>query len=133
MFISIETFKKSLDNRESFSYSEMFKTAEKWSKERNDKNDSDIKWSWDCGLKLDYDGSLVTISSRFYPPHKSHADFGKYSGWVSIYFLDEKIGEKEFIESSLDSLALEVETFVSEIVQKIKETLSPLVADLFSF
>jgi hypothetical protein len=26
------------------------------------------KWSFDCGFKLDFDGGLVSISSRFYTP-----------------------------------------------------------------
>ena len=26
----------------------------------------DPKWSWDCGFKLDFDGPLVHIESRFY-------------------------------------------------------------------
>lgn len=43
--------------------------ADKWADQANQdrcKFDAPL-WSWDCGLKLDYDSPIVSISSRFYP------------------------------------------------------------------
>lgn len=44
-----------------------------WQEKVNDKKEiyDEPKWSWDCGFKLDFDGSLLSINSRFYPPHKN--------------------------------------------------------------
>lgn len=77
------------------------------------KNDSEPKWSFDCGFKLDFDGEIISISSRFYPP-KSH--YGPtWDGTVSVFFLGNEILEKKFDCSTLEELKKSVETYVNRI------------------
>ena len=82
-----------------------------------------IKWSWDCGLKLDYDGYICGISSRFYPPHKSSGDYGKYHGTINVMIGDaqeeESIHEHEIEATTLDELQKIAEDYVSKIIDKI--------------
>ena len=115
-------FKNKLDNREFWgdNSKEMWEAARKWEEEAN-KEDGIIKWSWDCGLKLDYDGDICRISSRFYPPHKSSDTYGKYHGTISVMVGDavEYIHEHKIEADTLDSLKIEVEKYVSEIIKKI--------------
>lgn len=75
-------------------------------------------WSFDCGYKLDYDGPLVKISSRFYPP-KSH--YGpNWDGSVDVVFMGKDMSTKEFDCSTFEELKLQVETYVKGIVDKLK-------------
>ena len=77
------------------------------------------RWGFDCGFKLDFDGPLVSVSSRFYPP-KTH--YGNtWDGTVSVYLLGNKIAEKKFDCESLDILKLQVEGYVKNITSKISE------------
>jgi hypothetical protein len=115
-------FKNKLDNREFWgdNSKEMWDAAYKWQEEANEE-DSLIKWSWDCGLKLDYDGDVCCISSRFYPPHKSSAEYGKYSGTINVMIGDgdEYIHEHKVEAETLDELKSLAEGYVSEILEKI--------------
>jgi len=56
-------FKNKLDNREFWgdNSKEMWDAAYKWQENANGE-DNLIKWSWDCGLKLDYDGIYLRCS-----------------------------------------------------------------------
>lgn len=39
--------------------------ANRWQKDANaNKSDDEPRWSFDCGFKLDFDGSLLDVSSR---------------------------------------------------------------------
>ena|SRR5690554_5683435 len=115
-------FKNKLDNRDFWgdNSKEMWDAAYKWQEEANEE-DNLIKWSWDCGLKLDYDGDVCCISSRFYPPHKSSSEYGKYSGTISVMIGDgdEYIHEHKVEAETLDELKSLVEGYVSEILEKI--------------
>lgn len=78
-------------------------------------------WSFDCGFKLDYDGPILRISSRFYPP-KTH--YGPtWDGTVKAYILDKQITEKKFDCKSLTDLKTEVDTYVNSIREKIEHAL----------
>lgn len=76
------------------------------------------KWSWDCNFKLDFDGSLINVSSRFYPPHKNEGDW--WEGNVTILFLEDEILKQEFQCNSLDELKDEVEEFVKIYINTLK-------------
>ena len=120
--MNFNEFKIKLDKREFWGVNskEMWEAARKWEEEAND-NESLIKWSWDCGLKLDYDGDVCRISSRFYPPHKSSETYGKYHGKISVMIGDgiEYLHEHEIEADSLDELKGLVEKYVAEILDKI--------------
>ncbi|NCU33112.1 MAG: hypothetical protein EOM23_09330 [Candidatus Moranbacteria bacterium] len=113
-------FKQKLDNREFWgeNSTEMWDAAYSWLREVNS-DDNLCKWSWDCGLKLDYDGDICRISSRFYPPHKSSAEYGKYSGSISVYIGDDEIYKHEVEASSLDDLKAISEGYVTKIIERI--------------
>jgi hypothetical protein len=75
-------------------------------------------WKWDCGFKLDYDGPVVSFSSRFYPP-KTH--YGpKWGGTVTVLILGEEMQEKPFESDSLEELRSQVETFKTDVVDKLR-------------
>lgn len=97
-----------------------WESARKWEKEANkDKDDTlEPNWSWDCGFKLDFDGSLISISSRFYPEGQySNPSWG---GNVTIYLLNEEIEKKVFNCNNLEELRLKVEDCIKEYVEGIK-------------
>lgn len=120
--MEINEFKRKLDNREFWgdNSKEMWDAAYKWQEEAN-KEDPLIKWSWDCGLKLDYDGDVCKISSRFYPPHKSSAEYGKYEGTISVSIGDweENLHEHKIEAATLDELKELTEAYVSKILAKM--------------
>lgn len=122
--MNVKDFKEKMDKRILWGVNskEAWKAAYKWADDTNEE-DSSIQWSWDCGFKLDYDGSICSISSRFYPPHKSHEDYGKYSGAISVMINDECIKRHEIEADTLDELKLSVEKYVSGILVKINSAI----------
>lgn len=82
------------------------------------KVEMDPKWSFDCGFKLDFDGSLVSISSRFYPPKEHYGT--TWDGAVTIYLLNEVIAKKEFDCQTLDELEKAVNDYIQTIKEKLK-------------
>ncbi|MBN8833732.1 MAG: hypothetical protein J0H76_05065 [Sphingobacteriales bacterium] len=78
-------------------------------------------WKFDCCFKLDYDGSLVRISSRFYPP-KTHYG-ATWDGNVTVYFLGEKVSKRAFDCPTLDELKSQVEAYVKSITDNLKVAL----------
>ena len=99
-------------------------TAKAWEEKANDKKEipDEPKWSWDCNFNLDFDGSLLKVSSRFYPPHKNVGNWWK--GAFVIKFLGEEILRKEFKCDTLDELKIEVEKFTKHYAGAIKARLS---------
>lgn len=100
-----------------------WENAEAWQDKANEgkKIFGEPKWEWDCGFKLDFDGSLLRISSRFYPPHKNAGDW--WAGTVSVLFFDDNILEKKFKCNTLDELKDEVEKFVKHYSEVAKSRL----------
>lgn len=95
-----------------------------WEEKANIKKEiyDEPKWGWDCNFKLNFDGSLIRISSRFYPPHKNDGNW--WEGSVIVLFLGEKIMKKDFKCDTLDELKLEVEKFTKHYIGCIKARLS---------
>lgn len=97
-------------------------SAEKWAEQSNSKKQGkEPAWSWDCGFKLDFDGELLSVESRFYPPHKNTGDF--WEGMLHVKFLETVILEKEFRANSLDQLKEFVEEFTQNYIESIKARL----------
>lgn len=82
------------------------------------KESEEPQWSFDCGFKLDYDGGLVTIGSRFYPP-KTHYG-ATWDGTVHIYLLGKAIKEKDFDCQTLYELKKQVDEYVNSIIVKLQ-------------
>jgi hypothetical protein len=83
-----------------------------------DKHDAPL-WSFDCGFKLDFDGPLVSLSSRFYPP-KTHYGH-RWDGTVSVNLLGARVAERKFDCNSLEELRTQVEAYRDEIVDTLKK------------
>lgn len=79
------------------------------------------RWKFNCGFKLDYDGAIIEICSRFYPP-KTH--YGPtWDGTVSVMFLGKDIEEKKFDCPTLPILQKEVEEYVQSVINRIESAL----------
>jgi hypothetical protein len=89
--------------------------------EKDDADFESLRWSFDCGFKLDYDGSILRISSRFYPP-KTHYG-ATWDGTVHVYVMGKEIKERRFDCSTLDELKKEVEAYVKTVVGGIEAAL----------
>lgn len=97
--------------------------AKEWIEKANEnKEDFQAEWSFDCGFKLDYDGGVVSISSRFYPP-KSF--YGKtWDGSSTVYVKGKEVAKKKFDCNTFPELVNSVEKFYSEIEDKCLSALS---------
>ncbi len=85
----------------------------------NENKDTDVpQWKFDCGYKLDYDGGIISISSRFYPP-KTHYG-ATWDGTVHVNFLGKEIEEKKFDSPTLKELQKEVEAYVQTVIDRIE-------------
>lgn len=76
------------------------------------------EWKFDCGFKLDFDGPVLRVSSRFYPPKTHYGD--TWDGTVTVYLLDKEIEEKKFDCKTLEELKIQVEGYVKSLADKIK-------------
>ena len=76
-------------------------------------------WSWDCGLKLDFDGGLMRVSSRFYQGGEDIFD-----GSVSFYIGDVELFKREFSSRHIDVLKKEVEEYVKAVTENIQQLCS---------
>ena len=96
-----------------------YEEADKWADDANADKVAfhEPKWSFVCGFKLDFDGPILDVSSRFYPP-KTH--YGpKWDGSVSILLLGKTIHEESFECDTLDQLREAVEKFVQEYAERL--------------
>jgi len=78
-------------------------------------------WKFDCGFKLDFDGSLLRVSSRFYPPKTSYG--ATWDGSVTISIMGKDIEEKKFDCKTLDELKNQVECYVNSFSEKLRSLL----------
>lgn len=92
--------------------------ARAWEEKVNaDKEYGEPKWRWDCGFKLDFDGPLVDVSSRFYPP-KTHYG-SKWNGTVDVRVMGEEVSRKDFEEDTLEDLRKAVEAYAQEQASRL--------------
>lgn len=93
--------------------------AKKWIEQANGENEryEHPTWSFDCGFKLDFDGGLLSISSRFYPP-KTHSG-ESWDGRVTVYLLGKEVEKKAFDCDTLELLKASVESYISELKNRV--------------
>lgn len=99
---------------------ESWEEANAWTKDANGDNEEweQPLWSFDCGFKLDYDGPILRINSRFYPP-KTH--YGPtWDGSVTVYIFDKEVEERKFDCKTLGELKQEVDKYISELRNRIE-------------
>jgi len=96
-----------------------------------DKSNEDKKefyeplWGSDCSFKTDFDGPIIHISSRFYPPAEHYGP--KWDGTCCIYFLSKEICSKDFKCDTIDELKKEVEKYVKNYCKKLKKKLNSMI------
>ena len=78
-------------------------------------------WRGDCNCKTDFDGPLIRVSSRFYPP-MGHYGPG-WDGTIHIMFPEEEIIEKKMEADSFEDLVKQTEEFVNGIKEKLKDAI----------
>jgi hypothetical protein len=107
-----------------------WKNAKAWMDEANkDKEEwSEPCWSWDCNFKLDLDGSLISVSSRFYPPSYNVKDC--WTGTLQIYILKELILKEEIECDTLDQLKEKAESFIKNYANEIKLAIESLTINI---
>lgn len=99
--------------------------AKEWQEKANESSPNEsIQWRWDCHFKLDYDGDVVRVSSRFYPP--AHYYGPTWNGNVDVYVFNNKVSKRKFDCSTLEELKNQVETYVTDISKIITQLLEPL-------
>ena len=77
--------------------------ANNWIDKANENQDYQCpEWSFDCGFKLDFDGPILSLSSRFYPPKTHYGPM--WDGDVTIYLFGEEISRKPFKANTIDEL-----------------------------
>lgn len=99
-----------------------YEKAHDWADKANADKEIDYiepRWSWDCCLKLDFDGGLLRVSSRFYQVKTDIFD-----GSVSFYIGDEEICDREFSGRHIDVLKKDVEEYVESVTEKVRQLLS---------
>lgn len=129
--MKVSEFVEIIDNKKTLQHDVGYPAAYNWADERN-KNLSCVgRWSWDCGFKLDYDGSIFSISSRFYPPYRQNVGELFWNGTVSIIKGNDCIHEKKFKEYGLNLLAEKVENYVNIILGRIEKLIITNQKEIF--
>ncbi len=103
---------------------ESWEAAQNWADAANASKDEGPQWSWDCFMKLDYDGPLLSMSSRFYPPTKHYGP--GWDGTVALMMGEVTIIEKNFQEDDLDILKTKVEMYCKVLSDKVEIALTGL-------
>jgi len=96
-------------------------------------NNSNEDWlpqfSFDCNFKLDFDGALLNVSSRFRRYYHEETNKFGWSGNVGIYNFDDeyenKIIDKEFDAPDIDSLNEQL----TDYFNRMKAKLQPVIAE----
>ena len=105
------------------SFEEFWEWTEKANENKNEFHEPN--WGTDCGYKLDFDGPLLSVDSRFYPPKEGYGE--GWDGNVSICYKETEITKKAFKAATLDELKEQVETYMT----KTGEEVLRLVVNLF--
>jgi len=98
---------------------ESWEEANAWVDKANKEKEKhyEPEWGFDCGFKLDFDGPIVSVSSRFYPPANYYG--ATWDGTVSIYVLNREVKEIKFDTKNLNDLKDLVEKEVRSIAEQI--------------
>ncbi len=94
--------------------------AYKWQEEVNGEKSKHYEpvWNWDCSMKLDYDGPLATVSSRFYPPTKNYGV--GWDGTITLSVDNRTVEKISMNENTLEDLRSKTESVVNDFAAKLK-------------
>ena len=89
------------------------------------------KWTLDCQKKFCYDGSIVEINTRFYPPNYNANDGGGWGGGLVEVVGDGVVFDKKYFKprGTIDELMVDVEKYVSETTVKIHKAIKNALKD----
>ena len=101
---------------DTWKYNEAVKVANNWAELSNAGKDKfeEPTWSWDCQYKLDFDGPIVHVESRFYYNYETD----DWDGNISIMKKDKELKEIKIKANNLDELKEKVEKAVQEWIDK---------------
>lgn len=99
-------------------YLKNWESAKEWQELANkNKQTDEPRWQFDCGFKLDFDGGLINVTSRFYPPTPHRP---VWYGVIRIVIGEKVLKEKKITTASLDELKKEAEAYVNDFKIKIE-------------
>lgn len=90
-------------------------------------SDRSLAWKFDCGFKLDFDGTLCSISSRFYPPKSYYGP--KWDGSIHVDTGAGETHEVKFDAPTLNALSDRVNEFTVGLLATINSAASAYIAD----
>ncbi len=90
--------------------------------DEEDLQSNSAKWSFDCGFKLDFDGGLIIVSSRFYPEKVNETIQWSGNLYIRNCFANLLI-QKEIKSESLTDLKVQVDKIIKDCVEKINKAL----------
>lgn len=98
-----------------------WKEAEAWCTVSNSNPDNieQPEWSFDCGFKLDFDGPIVSVSSRFYPPGMFDEHPDTWEGDATLMVLDKAVAIRTFEAGSIDQLRAMLVDWVDSVAFRI--------------
>lgn len=108
-----------------------FDEENKWLELANKYKDKYIQpvWSWDCNHKLDFDGPLLRVSSRFYQERDKI-----YSGSVDFVMGEKPIFSREFSSRHIENLQNVVEEYCAMVQIQLTDLLVNIIkADPFNY
>lgn len=107
-----------------------FKEADLWAAVLNQDRDesAEATWSFDVGMKLDFDGPLISVISRFYPPGR-HSSEG-WSGEVTINLGALEIETREIKSDTIVALSEAAHAYVEEVRKSLHEAIQTAAYDL---
>lgn len=95
-----------------------------WVQQANEGKEEDTPtWSWDCQYKLDFDGGIFTIASRFSRTNWGGPLHGAWDGTMWVYLLGEEVHEQKFKGKDINEVRDKAEAYVQELANKIKSIL----------
>ncbi|MEG3618234.1 hypothetical protein V5T82_07220 [Magnetovibrio sp. PR-2] len=102
------------------------KEWETWINQDKGGSHEEPNWSFDCSFKLDFDGPILSFSSRFYPPARHYGD--GWDGSVTVYHKDEVLAVTEFQAETLNGLVEMVETHCRDYERKVVAAIKDYVS-----
>lgn len=98
---------------------ESWDEANAWQAKANEEKDefTEPLWNFDCGFKLDFDGPILSVNSRFYPP-TTHGG-ATWNGSVTVTLVGKDIEEKKFDCKTLDELRAQVELYIDSLKKQL--------------
>lgn len=94
--------------------------AQLWVHQANKDKEGGPTWDWDCQFKLDFDGDVLSIASRFRRSDRHGPLDGAWEGTVWVYLLSNLITQQGFKGKDVNEIRDKAEAYVQDLATKIK-------------